>query len=146
MIKLRFRQFHDIDLVAKSVKSHIIRLLVDVRFKTYDGWTDPYSAVLDTGAHAALIPYRVWNECIVKTTARHTVRGLVPKEECLLPILIGDISCILVDEERQSEELKISACLALTDDIPLIIGFWDILEKFKLYMDYRKKEAYLDEE
>ena len=36
MIKLQFKQFHDVDLIAKGVKSHIIRLLADVRFKTHD--------------------------------------------------------------------------------------------------------------
>ena len=72
------------------------------------------------------------------------VRGVVPKEECALPILIGDISCVFADRDRQSEELKISAYLALTDDIPLVIGFWDLLEKFRLIMDYRSKEAYLE--
>jgi hypothetical protein len=70
----------------------------------------------------------------------------VPREECALPIVIGDISCVLVDREGQSEELQISAYLALTDDVPLVIGFWDLLERFKLCMDYRNKEAYLEGE
>lgn len=146
MIKLYFKEFYDLDLIAKGAKSHIIRLFVDVQFKTRDGWTEPYSAILDTGAHAALIPFKVWGECLVNFTAEHVVRGVVPKEECSLPILIGDISCVLVDRERQTEELKISAYLALTDDVPLLIGFWDLLERFKLCMDYRSKEAYLEGE
>jgi hypothetical protein len=41
---------------------------------------------------------------------------------------------------------KISAYLALTDDVPLVIGFWGILERFKLCMDYRNKEAHLEGE
>ena len=144
MIKLNFREFHDIDLIEKGAKSLIIRLFVDVRFRTRDGWTMPYSAILDTGAHATLIPFRIWSKCPVNVTTDHVVRGVVPKEECALPILIGDISCVLADRDRQSEELKISAYLALTDDIPLVIGFWDLLEKFRLIMDYRSKEAYLE--
>ncbi len=146
MIKLYFREFHDLDLVAKGAKSHIIRVFVDVRFKTRDGWTNPYPAILDTGAHASLIPFRIWNKCPVNVTTDHVVRGVVPKKECAMPILIGDISCVLVDREQQSEELTISAYLALTDDIPLIVGFWDLLEKFKICMDYRSKEAYLEGE
>ena len=146
MIKLYFKEFHDLELIEKGAKSHIIRLFVDVQFKTRDGWTEPYPAILDTGAHATLIPFKVWTECLVKFTAQHIVRGVVPREECSIPILIGDISCILVDKQRRSEELEISAYLALTDDVPLVIGFWDLLERFKLCMDYRNKEAYLEVE
>ena len=144
MIKLYFKEFHDIDLISKGAKSLIIRVFVDMRFKTRDGWTIPYPAILDTGAHATLIPFRIWNKCPVNVITDHVVRGVVPREECALPILIGDISCVLADRERQSEELTISAYLALTDDIPLVIGFWDLLEKFKLIMDYRNKEAHLE--
>ncbi|MFC1713445.1 hypothetical protein ACFL6S_07255 [Candidatus Poribacteria bacterium] len=144
MIKLYFKEFHDLDLIAKGAKSHIIRLFIDVRFRTRDGWTKPYPAILDTGAHATLIPFRIWSKCPVSITTDHVVRGVVPKEECSLPILIGDISCVLTDREQQSEELMISAYLALTDEIPLVVGFWDLLEKFKIYMDYRSKEAYLE--
>ena len=137
---------YDSELAARGANSHIIRLFVDVRFRTRDGWTKPYSAILDTGAHASFIPFKIWSRCPVNFTAEYIVRGIVPKEECFLPVMIGDISCILVDRERQSEELKISAYLALTDDVPFVIGFWDLLERFKLCMDYRNKEAYLDGE
>ena len=144
MIKLYFKEFYDLELVAKGVKSNIIRLFVDVRFRTRDDWTRPYPAILDTGAHVSLIPFRIWSKCTVNFAAEHVVRGVVPKEECSLPILIGDISCALVDRERQSEELKINAYLALTDGVPLVLGFWDLLERFKLYMDYCSKEAHLE--
>ncbi|MBM3236972.1 hypothetical protein FJZ31_11835 [Candidatus Poribacteria bacterium] len=155
MIKLYFKEFYDSELAAKGANSYIIRLFVDVfassavyfvnrQFKTRDGWTEPYPAILDTGAHATLIPFKIWSECLVNFTADYVVRGIVPKEECFLPVMIGDISCVLVDRERQSEEFKISAYLALTNDVPFVIGFWDLLEKFKLCMDYRKKESYLE--
>jgi hypothetical protein len=114
MIKLYFKEFHDLELLAKGAKSHIIRLFVDMQFKAREGWTKPYSAILDTGAHASLIPFRIWSKCPINFTAQYVIRGVVPKEECSLPILIGDISCVLVDRERQSEQLKISAYLALT--------------------------------
>lgn len=146
MIKLYFKEFYDSELADRGTKSHIIRLFVDVQLKTKDDWTEPYPAILDTGAHASLIPFKVWSECLVNFTVDYVVRGVVPKEECVLPVLIGDISCVLVDRERQTDELKISAYLALTDDVPFVIGFWDLLERFKLYMDYRNKEAYLEEE
>ena len=145
MIKLYFKEFHDLDLIAKGAKSHIIRLFADMRFRMQDGWTKPYPAILDTGAHTTLIPFRIWNRCPVSITADHVVRGVVPRKECSMPILIGDISCALVDREQQSDELTISAYLALTDDIPLVIGFWDLLERFQLHMNYSIKEAYLEE-
>ncbi len=146
MIKLYFKEFCDSELATRGANSHIIRLFVDVRFRMRDGWTKPYPAILDTGAHASLIPFKIWSKCLISIAADYIVRGVVPKEECALPVLIGDIFCVLVDRERRSEELKISAYLAHTDDVPFVIGFWDLLERFKLCMDYRNREAYLEEE
>jgi hypothetical protein len=34
--------------------------------------------------------------------------------------------------------------LAFTNDVPLLIGFGGPLEKFKLCMDHREKEAWLE--
>jgi hypothetical protein len=95
---------YDSELAARGANSHIIRLFVDVQFKTRDGWTEPYPAILDTGSHATLIPFKVWSECLIDFITDYIVRGIVPKEECFLPVMIGDISCVLVDRERQSEE------------------------------------------
>jgi hypothetical protein len=50
----------------------------------------------------------------------------------------------MVDQENQSDELMIKAHLAFTDEVPLIIGFKDLMDKVKLYMDYIEKIAYLE--
>ncbi len=144
MINLYFREFNDLDLFAKGAKSNIIRLFVDARFKTSNGWTDPYPAIVDTGAHITIIPFNIWNECLVNLTTEYVVRGLVPKRECTLPILIGNIICALVDKEKQTEGFEIQAYLAHTNNVPLIVGFCDLLEKFKVYMDYSNKKAYIE--
>jgi hypothetical protein len=73
----------------------------------------------------------------------YAVRGVVPKRECSLPVTIGEVSCILLDEERSTEEIKIKSYLAHSNEVPLIIGFKDLLDSFGLYLDYRKNLAYV---
>jgi len=46
-------------------------------------------------------------------------------------------------ENNQSEELEILSYLALTNKIPLIIGFKDVLENFDMHLNFKAKSAYL---
>ena len=50
----------------------------------------------------------------------------------------------MVDQENQSDELMIKAHLASTDEVPLIIGFRDLMDKVELHMNYIEKTAYLE--
>ena len=50
-VNLFFDVFQDKELEKKSGKYEIIRLKCRVRFKISNGWSEPYSAILDTGAH-----------------------------------------------------------------------------------------------
>lgn len=53
-IKLHFWKFENPDLV--DVDIGIIRLFCEVAFVGEEGYTDSYSAVLDTGAPVSVIP------------------------------------------------------------------------------------------
>jgi hypothetical protein len=44
-----------------------------------------------------------------------------------------------------SPELEILAFLAKTDQVPLILGFARLLERFPVHFDYEGGEAYIEE-
>ncbi len=56
-------------------------------------------------------------------------------------MIIGKVNCILLDEyDNKSRELAIHAYLAMTDEVPLILGFKDLLSKFRVCFDYGEND------
>jgi hypothetical protein len=58
-------------------------------------------------------------------------------------VIRGKIALRLIDEEHQTEKIDVHAYFALTDEIPLILGFKDILTSFKVCFDYKENSAWL---
>lgn len=143
-ISLYFKEFENHDLAEKGIVCSTIRLFGQLRLKTRVGWSDPYIAILDTGAPTCILPFRIWSECEVELLGDYVLRGVVPKEECSLPVLIGKVRCVLADNERESDELSIVAYLAFSNDIPLLIGFEGLLERAALTMNYSTGKAFLN--
>lgn len=144
-VKLFFRTLRDSALEQKVKGLEIVRLKALVQFKTPEGWSDIYEAIVDTGAPISLIPKSIWKESEFIQIADHEVRGIVPKPECTIPMKIGKLTCVVLDFERnQTEESEIYAFLAPTDKVSLIIGFKELLSEFSLHSDYRGKEAYIE--
>ena len=102
-VNLFFDVFQDKELEKKSGKYEIIRLKCRVRFKISNGWSEPYSAILDTGAHTPLVPLSIWEEIKTTRIADHFVQGISAKPECSIPVVIGKTACIIVDELRESD-------------------------------------------
>lgn len=145
-VNLMFKRYMDMELHGKISGYEIIRLTGMMFFKTNAGWSDPKRAIIDTGAHISLIPFSVWKNSRVEKVADHYLMGVVPKEECTIPVLVGNMECFLMDHEgNETEAMNILAYLALTDEIPLIIGFRDMLENFKLTIDYQNEAASIEE-
>lgn len=145
-IKLRFYSFRELELEEK-VRGDVAmtRLICEIKFKTKDGWSVSYSAILDTGAPISVIPFQIWTDSEAELITDHRIRGIIPKEECVLPVLVGRINYVLVDRESISKEKRLLAYLALTNEIPLILGFKDLLSEFEIYSNYFNKEAWLEE-
>ena len=141
-ISLHFRKFDNPDLVGLNMG--IIRLFCEVAFVSKEGYTDSYSAILDTGAPVSVIPYQIWSMVEVNEVRDYAIRGVVPKRECSLPVTIGEISCILLDKEQSTKRIKVKSYLAHSNEVPLIIGFKDLLDRFGLYLDFKKNLAYLE--
>jgi hypothetical protein len=119
------------------------RLFCYIRFKTNTGWSDSMQAIVDTGAPVSLIPLDVWSEAETEILTDFEIGGINPRQECTLPVLVGKIKCMLVDENReQSKELEIPSYFATTNKVPLLIGFKNLLCGFKMNVDPRG-ECYL---
>ena len=147
MVKLRFEKFLNPKLEEKLPgKGEFVRLFCSVRFKTKDGWDDAVDAIIDTGAPVSLIPFDVWSNAKTELLAEHEVYGINPSKECRIPVKVGKIKGVLVDEEEnQSGEIEMLSYLALTTKIPVILGFKDLLTEFKICLDYSENEAFLEE-
>lgn len=143
-VNLFFETFPD----PKIRERLVIRLKCGVQFKTLLGWSEPYSGIIDTGAHLSAIPSSVWKEEIAhKKKGEYVLYGLSKKEECALFGEIAEVILILVDEfGNQVGELSVDAFLAETDQIPLILGFSGLLDKVSLHFDYKQNLAYVEEQ
>jgi len=141
-----FDRFMDKEIEDKiSGRGLIIRLWCWTTFEKTDGWTLPYSALIDSGAHTSLMPKRIWSILPVNKLAEHYTRGLVPREECKMDVDVGELNIALLDEQNRTKKYRIMAFLAPTDEVPLIVGFKDLLSEFKICFDYKADEAFIEE-
>ena len=144
-ISLFFDVFIDKELENKvPAHAEIIRLWCLVQFRKKKDWTIPYPALIDTGAHTAIIPKKIWSDLSINKIAKHYVRGLIPKEECKLDIEVGEVELLVCDKVKHTNKMQILCYLAPVDNIPLILGFKDLLSKFNICFDYDKNNAYID--
>jgi len=144
MIKLFFETLKSRELEAKAGGIEIVRLRGYVQFEKMSGEFSIHDALIDTGAFISLIPFSIWKDADVKRLGNHSVGGINQKQECTIPVIIGKIDVRLIDEENQTEKTNIHAYLALTDEIPLIIGFKDVLSSFRICFDYTKDAAWIE--
>jgi len=123
----------------------LLRILCDARFKTPKGWTEARYTIMDTGAYTSLLPLSLWKKLETEILADYFVRGLVPKTECKIDVKVGWVTAIILDKEgNATPEIKFRAFLALIDNILLIIGFKDLLEKYHLEIDVMANEAFIE--
>jgi len=101
-------------------------------------------AIVDTGAHTSVLPLTLWQRFAVEIDEKDvTVGGINDRPECQIPASLGKVKCFLTDETGQvSPELDIPCFLAETDRVPLILGFANLLSRFKICFDYENKEAF----
>lgn len=143
-IKAFFETFLDDELYEKlHGRSNVIRLYCMVRFKLKQGFTEPYPAIIDTGAHTSLIPLKMWEDAEHKILGEHYVKGLVP--DVKLDVKVGELKSILVDMLNVSKEYKFLCFFSPNDKTPLILGFKELLSNFNLIVNYKDNLAYLEE-
>lgn len=124
----------------------LTRLMGWVVFKTASSWSNPKDALIDTGAHTSILPKSIWKGVKTEKLGSYDIQGISNKPECRIPCEVGRITAKFIDESGNAScEAEMQAFLALTDEVPLIIGFKDLLSKFKVCFDRMKNIAYLEE-
>jgi len=147
MIRLWFGELLDDELEAKLPgRGSMIRLFCRASFKKKDGeWTDPYLALIDSGAPISLIPKKIWSNSDINDLTDHSVGGIVQREDCRIDVKVGEVTTALWDRENRSKEYGILSYFAPNDEVPLILGFKDLLSRFKLCFDYEADNAFIEE-
>ncbi|MFX1521131.1 MAG: hypothetical protein ACFFCD_14560 [Promethearchaeota archaeon] len=145
-MNLSLIKLSDVELLAKIPDyGKLLRIACWVQFKAANGWYAPQYAIIDTGAHTSLLPLSLWQELEVRMVTNHYVRGLVPKKECTIDVKVGWVVGKLVDMQgNTTPEMKVRAFLSLTDNIPLIVGFKDLMDKCELYFNSKSLTGYIE--
>ena len=145
-LRIRIKKLIDPELDLKLDYGELVRLSILVQFKTETGWSELYEAIIDTGAHTSVIPKYIWEGVQVEEKARHSIRGVVAKKECSLPVKVSIIKGMLFDEDlNHTKEVGFYSFCAIGDRVPLILGFKGLLERFTICFNISSGIAYLEE-
>lgn len=143
-IQLSFKEYLDLELLDKGFPQRLVRVIANVIFKTKQGWTESRPSVIDTGSPVSVISKDVWEICEYRSFVETKVYGLIPRKDVYLSALYGEVICVFLDTRNVSPEFKCKTFLAKTTDVPIIIGFSELLDKIKIVIDYPNKIAYLE--
>ncbi|MBU1599599.1 hypothetical protein KKG61_05790 [bacterium] len=121
-----------------------IRLLTVVQFMTSQGWSEPGSAIVDTGAPISLVPHKIWRKCVTKVIGETELRGVIPKKECVMRVNVATIELRLIDPEYATETIEARAYLAPNDNVPLVIGFEKLLEEFDVFFSCLTQKGFIE--
>lgn len=146
-VQLSFRDVVDRKLSEKlQGYTRSTRLICKTKFKTPQDWSKTYNAIIDTGATITLIPLSIWQDINTEIIADHLVSGIISNEECKVPVKIAKVRIIIFDLSGNcTDELEITSYLSLLENVPLLLGFKDLLSRFKVCFDYEKREGYIEE-
>lgn len=143
-IRLHYSKALDLELIEKNIEIWLRRVSVGVSFRKPRGWTQPYEAIIDTGAPLSIIPPAIWQEIEREILGEYKIQGIVFKQDAYLSVKIANIFCVLMDEKNVTDIIKIKAYLSLEEKAPLVLGFENIISKSKLYMHPENNEGYIE--
>lgn len=145
-IDLRIQTSIDLELFEQGIVVRLVRLFTSIRFQTNTEWTEVADAIIDTGSAVSILPYSIWKDSSIRLLSPKDVilRGIVPQKDAILQAKIAEVPCVFLDRHRVSSPLKIKAYILYDDNIPLIIGFEDVLTVTKFICDYKNNIAYLN--
>ena len=122
----------------------LLRVLCDLRFLSRTGPSDPYPAIIDTGAPTSIIPRSLWDRAPVRRLKSFSLQGLVARKECAVSVTAGVISAVLQDAHGHQVKRTFRAYLAEHDEVPLILGMQDVLAEAKFFLDLKTQTAWLE--
>ena len=140
---LNFGLKYDLELLDKGIVIPIIRLFSVVEFKDSSKWNGPYDAIIDTGSPLSVFPASIQEKCDARVLHKTKISGIVPDKSCSLSAKLCLLTYRLSDKNSVTKPIESKAYIAESDNIPLILGFADFLEKFNLHIRYPEKTASL---
>lgn len=143
-IRLHYSKALDLELIEKNIEIWLRRITVQIAFKKSSGWTQPYEAIIDTGAPVSIIPPAIWQETEIEILGDYKIQGIVPKKDAHLSVKVANIFCVLMDEKNATDTIKIKAYLSLEERAPLVLGFENIISKSRLYIDAENSLGYIE--
>ena len=139
-IALTFQTNYDLALLSAGLKVRLVRMFVNVRFKTVGGWTAPYEAIVDTGNPITIIPQKIHQQL--------SSQILYPRKVDLLGIGQGSVRGLLAnvimsfhDPQTTSPPMQAKTYLLDDDSAPLIVGYEDGLTELRMISDYPQQQA-----
>jgi len=131
----------DLEQFQRGLVIRFIRLIGRVSFRTSDGWSTAYDAIIDTGCPISVIPRSHWEEIehhiILPQASLGLAGGIVTGQ-------LGEVTLRFRYNDDFSPSLTIKAHLLDGDERPLILGFEDILTDIRLVSDFAVDTAYLE--
>lgn len=142
-IGLEFRTDVDLELLEDGINLRLIRLHSFVQFKTHDDWTRKFKAIFDTGNPVSVIPRFIWQNTEVNWLSNKEIR-LKGIGEASVSGRLGQVTAVFADENNVSPPVDVRAYMLDDNNVPLLIGFEDILTDLDLFCSYRTKTAYIE--
>lgn len=144
-INLRVLDIEDVELKRLDKAPYIFtRIFTFVGYKKKDGDFFIRRAIVDTGAVASLLPIAIWKQLDIKFVGYHTIKGVVKKQSCMLPVKIGFAKCKVMDElKNETPTFTSLVYCADSNEVPLIFGMKDGLDKFRIEINAKQKQGHL---
>ncbi|GEM_PF-2943725 len=144
-ISLKVLDIEDVELKRLDRAPYIFtRIFTFVAYKKKEGDFFIRRAIVDTGAVASLLPISIWKQLDIEFIGYHTIKGVVKKASCLLHVKIGFVKCKVMDElKNETPEFTSLAYCADSNEVPLIFGMKDGLDKFNIEINIKQKQGHL---
>lgn len=134
------------EIPDSKTKIDFVRIKCLIGFKEKDGTGYRLTeGIIDTGAYVTVLPKGLSERIEKEITGTYKIKGLNTRDECAILVSCGKTKSIIFDKSgNTSDELEISCYFANSDEVPIIVGFADILTRFKINIDYSNKKASLE--
>jgi len=141
-LHIRHQRFHN--LASQGIEIKGIRVVCFASFKSGEQYTEREAAIVDTGTAISIIPQRIWSNLPFKRIAENKLWGLSTHPESFEHSIFGEVICRLQDEQNHTSDFSLRADLVYNDDIPLVLGFLDLIELGALHIHLLANENYLE--
>ncbi len=144
-INLRIIDIEDIELRKLNKPPYLFnRVFALVAYKKKDKFFFIRRTIVDTGAVVSLLPKTIWEQLDIEFLGSHHVKGIVKKKECIVPVKIGLAKTKLLDEQNnQTPSFTSLVYCADSNEVPIVFGMKDALDKFKIEINAKQKQGHL---